>query len=177
MPPSLNRERFSNLKIPLVGENLPAGNLPELLEKVPYLWLQFLRHLGCIYCKGLVEEIRNFLDRWTGKTKPTLIFVHPNTLEEGREFFAKFYPNAAHIADPELRLYRLFEVKRLFLPFQVSLRDVLRFWKLWQKGLRNEKPSGDALVLHASFLFYKGELVWSYYAKRLSDVPDWRRIP
>lgn len=161
---------------PLQGQNLPATTLPELLQSAPYLWLQFLRHLGCIYCKGLVEDIRAFVDRWNGRVRPRLIFVHPNTLEEGKYFFNTYYPEAAFIADPELRLYKLFRIPRAAPLRQVHWRNLLRFWELLRRGLSNDRPTADPWVLHAAFLFHNGNLVWNYYAKHLSDVPDWKRL-
>lgn len=166
-------ERFSE---PLQGQNLPTPILSELVRSHPFVWLQFLRHLGCIYCKGLVQDTRTFLERWQGRVKPVLFFVHPNTLEEGERFFAEFYPGAAHIADPSLKLYRLFRVRRASVLSQLSLENARRVWQLLRRGLSNDRPTADPYLLHASFLFHQGVLVWSYYAKRFSDVPDWRKL-
>ncbi len=166
-------ERFRE---PLQGQNLPASSLIELLRAHPFVWLQFLRHLGCIYCKGIVQDIRVFLQHWQGQAKPVLFFVHPNTLEEGERFFSEFYPGAAHIADPSLQLYRLFRVRRASLFGQLRLANAWRVWQLLRRGLSNDRPTADPYLLHASFLFHQGTLVWSYYAKNFSDVPDWRKI-
>ncbi|MEN2993094.1 MAG: hypothetical protein ABDH91_06035 [Bacteroidia bacterium] len=160
---------------PLEGENLPARDLPTLLRSYPYVWLQFLRHLGCMYCKGLVKDIRAFLESWQDSIRPFLVFVHPNTLEEGRLFFQRFYPGAVHVADPHQRLYRLFRVRRLRGFWDLRWRDLWEAVKLWRRGLSNEWPKADPLVLHASFLFRGGQLVWYYYANSLSDVPNWRK--
>lgn len=161
---------------PLEGINLPASTLPEILQSAPYVWLQFLRHLGCIYCKGLVQDIRTFIEQWKGDTRPQLIFVHPNTLEEGKRFFDRYYPGSAFIADPKLRLYKLFGVRRASLWQQLHWSNLKRFWTLVRRGLGNDRPSGDPWVLHATFLFHNGKLVWKYYAKYLSDVPDWKQL-
>lgn len=176
MQAPVNEKLILTYPHPLQGENLPSTSLAGVLQSAPYLWLQFLRHLGCIYCKGLVQDIFAFMERWNGHKRPHLIFVHPNTVEEGRRFFADFYPEASFIADPELRLYRLFGVRRASILSQARLSNLLRFWNLLQRGLTNDRPTGDPWVLHASFLFREGKLVWSYYAKTFSDVPEWKKL-
>ncbi|MCS7154029.1 MAG: hypothetical protein NZ989_08830 [Bacteroidia bacterium] len=172
----LNPMLLEKYHSPLQGQNLPAHTLPELIKSAPYVWLQFLRHLGCIYCKGLVQDIRAFIERWDGRVRPRLIFIHPNTLEEGERFFQEFYPGAAFVADPELRLYKLFRVKKVSPFREIRLSNLLRFWTLLRRGLSNDRPTSDPFVLHAAFLFHQGNLIWSYYANHLSDVPDWRRL-
>ncbi|MCX8112563.1 MAG: hypothetical protein N3E49_05130 [Bacteroidia bacterium] len=173
---ALNEAALRAYQTPLHGQNLPAITLPELLVSAPFIWMQFLRHLGCIYCKGLVQDIRAFIERWNGRVRPKLIFVHPNTLEEGRRFFEEFYPGASFIADPELNLYRLFQVRRASFFQQIHVSNLLRLWTLLRRGLSNDRPKADPWLLQAAFLFHRGKLVWSYYAKTFSDVPDWKRL-
>lgn len=161
------------LEWPLEGERLPAPTLKGILASAPFVWLQFLRHLGCIYCKGLVQDIRTFLHSWGKEPRPSLIFIHPNTLSEGTAFFEQVYPEAPHIADPNLKLYRAFHVRRANLLAQLTPTNLWRFWHLTRRGLTNDKPTADPLVLHASFLFYHEKLIWKSYAKHLGDVPNW----
>lgn len=116
------------------------------------------------------------MERWKDEARPKLIFVHPNKHEEGVSFFHKFYPDAAFISDPDLNLYRIFQVKRISLWQQLRPGNLLRFWMLIQRGLSNDRPTADPWILHATFLFRQGRLVWSYYAKTFSDVPDWKRL-
>ncbi|MCS6789850.1 MAG: hypothetical protein NZ580_02555 [Bacteroidia bacterium] len=174
MPTTLNADTLARISFPIEGENLPAPSVSAILHAFPYVWIQFLRHLGCIYCKGLVQDIRAFMESWNQEPRPFLLFVHPNTLEEGRKFFAQFYGGAAHIADPEQKLYRIFGVKRTNLLREMLSQNFFRLYTLLRRGLRNEKPTADPWILHASFLFHHGKLVWHYYAKSLGDVPQWR---
>ncbi|MCX7607509.1 MAG: hypothetical protein N2170_09665 [Bacteroidia bacterium] len=167
---------FHHFTEPLEGENLPDTTLTGVLHSSPFVWLQFLRHLDCIYCKGLVQDIREFIQKWGDKVKPALIFVHPNTIEEGKLFFQRFFPGAAHIADPSLRLYKLFKVRRASVLTQINPSNLLHMWKLWRRGLRNGRPKADPLLLHATFLFHEGRLIWKYYANQLNDVPDWKKL-
>jgi len=175
MSVALIQQAVDAYKGPLIGENLPGSSLREVLSAHPVVWLQFLRHLGCIYCKGLVTDIRDFLAQWTDRA-PFLVFVHPNTLEEGQRFFQVYYPGAAHIADPTLQLYRLFRVRRASPLSTIHPHNLLRWLTLLKRGFTNEKPTADPWVLHATFLFREGNLIWSYYARRLSDVPTWGRL-
>ncbi len=163
------------MELPLEGQHLPAPNLKGILASAPLIWLQFLRHLSCIYCKGLVQDIRAFMQSWASEPRPNLIFVHPNTLAEGAAFFEEFYPKAPHISDPKLRLYQAFRVQKAGILAQIVPSNLWRFWELSRRGLSNERPTADPLVLHASFLFYNQRLIWKAYAKHLGDVPTWPR--
>jgi hypothetical protein len=157
------------------GARLPANTLGGIIQSAPLVWLQFLRHLGCIYCKGLVEDIREFLKGWREEPVPFLVFVHPNTVREGEEFFARYYPGAAHIADPNLRLYRAFRVRRAKPWYFLDLVSLRRFWELLRRGHQNDRPTADPWVLHATALFYHGNLIWTHYAKSPGDIPKWPR--
>ncbi len=163
------------LELPLEGRRLPAANLRGILNHQSLVWLQFLRHLGCLYCKGLVEDIRHFLRDWNNGITPYLVFIHPNTLEEGETFFARYYPEVPHVADPQLRLYQAFRVRRASWSGLLSPANLTRFWTLFRRGHRNDRPTTDPLVLHASFLFYQNNLIWTHYARSLGEVPQWPR--
>jgi len=54
------------LEMPIEGVRLPSTTLGGVIQSAPLVWLQFLRHLGCIYCKGLVEDIRAFMGAVAG---------------------------------------------------------------------------------------------------------------
>ncbi len=159
----------------LEGGRLPVATLEGIIHGAPLVWLQFLRHLGCIYCKGLVEDIRSFLQGWREEPVPYLVYVHPNTVAEGEAFFARYHPGAVHIADPKLKLYRAFRVRKAKPWHFVEWGSVKRFWKLMRRGHTNDRPTSDPWVLHASILFYHGNVIWTYYAKSPGDVPKWPR--
>jgi hypothetical protein len=163
------------LEMPVEGVRLPSTTLGGVIQSAPLVWLQFLRHLGCIYCKGLVEDIRAFMGQWREEPVPFLVFVHPNTVAEGEMFFERYYPGAAHIADPVLKLYQAFRVRRARPWYFLDLGSVQRFWELLRRGHWNDRPAADPWVLHATLLFYHGNLIWTHYAKTPGDIPRWPR--
>lgn len=80
-------------------------------------------------------------------------------------FFERYYPGAAHIADPVLKLYQAFRVRRAKPWYFLDLGSARRFWELLRRGHRNDRPAADPWVLHATLLFYHGNLIWTHYAK------------
>lgn len=157
------------------GARLPAPTLGGVIQSAPLVWLQFLRHLGCIYCKGLVEDIRLFLQQWREEPIPSLVYVHPNTIAEGENFFERYHPGASYIADPDLKLYRAFRVRRARPWYFANIASLRRFWELVRRGHSNDRPTTDPWVLHATILFYQGKPIWTYYAKSPGDIPKWPR--
>ena len=165
--------RIAAYSRPLEGARLAAPTLPELLRAEPLIVLHFMRHLGCIFCKHSVRELRKLAE---GMRFPPIVFVHQSTVPQAEAFFEEYYPGAAHISDASLGLYQLFEIRRLeglqvFNPsmYAVGVQSLL-------SGNRQGATQGDALVLSGTFLFRQGRLVWSHRAKYAGDDPKWSRL-
>lgn len=169
-------------KMPLTGLRLPAPpdsdrpaeSLHELMNARKMVILHFLRHLGCIFCKHSVANLRELNEANPGF--PPIVFVHQSPLEQGESFFDEYYPSAAHISDPELKLYELFEINRLsglqWLNPGMFMKGTLAFLK----GHRQTKAQGQEDILSGTFLFNKGHLVWQHRATYAGDEPDWSRF-
>ncbi|MDX2061501.1 MAG: hypothetical protein SFY70_00405 [Bacteroidia bacterium] len=159
---------------PLIGHGLPSSSLPELVGAESITILHFLRHLGCLYCKDSVSQLKAFVDS-VGRF-PTIFFVHPSTLKAGDAFFAQYYPGAPHISDESLKLYNLFDIRRLnpvqfANPLQVA-KGALAFLR----GHRQVEVLGNEWVLTGTFLFYNGQLRWQHRGQYAGDNPDWRKL-
>ncbi|MGQ9864022.1 MAG: hypothetical protein ACUVRD_06035 [Bacteroidia bacterium] len=160
--------------IPITGMRLPANTLQELILSSPIVVLHFLRHLRCMYCHYSVERLRQAQKLIS---LPPVYFIHPNSLEEGETFFAKRWENAAHITDPELRLYKLFNVPiRAPLGKLFSLQSLKIGLKLLLQGVSNYHDPKYGYMLGATFLFYEGKVRKAYYARFLGDEPQWTQF-
>lgn len=88
---------------------------------------------------------------------PRVLFVHQGEVEQAEEFFGKFWPDAAAIADPDLHLYRALGVEK---------GRWIQFAKpgYWGSILRAAshglgKPHGDVMRNPGAFLVHDGRIV------------------
>ncbi|MCE3007064.1 MAG: hypothetical protein LW884_01770 [Bacteroidetes bacterium] len=173
MEPSI--EAIQHHATTLAGKRLPKDTLPELIASKDILILHFLRHLGCMFCKGQVDELQRL--KQENPRFPDIIFVHHDTPERGEAFFAHHYPGAMHISDPELELYRLFGIRRLGGLQLLNPLMILKGIWLGLKGYRNiTKGHRHIMQLSGTFLFFRGKLAWSHRAKYAGDQPNFRKL-
>ena len=175
MPAKTPKETIdvSSIADPLSGHRLPGNTLEEVVNSGSIVILHFLRQLGCRFCKHSVDQIRKFAAE--NPNFPEIIFVHQGDKQEGDAFFQEFYPNAPHIADPKLKLFRLFKIP--VAPMIDILHPVMiwRAIKLTLMGYPNEQK-GNPRILSGTFLFFNGKLAWSHRAKIAGDEPNWSKL-
>ncbi len=157
----------------LTGARLPADTLPALLRADKMVILHFLRHLGCIFCKHSVRELRKLAE---SMRFPPIVFVHQSTITQAEAFFDEYYPGARHISDPGLELYQRFDIQRLEGLNVLNPNMYLVGFQSLMSGNRQGATQGDALVLSGTFLFNNGRLVWSHRAKYAGDDPKWNKL-
>lgn len=168
-------EQICNYPTPLLGAHLPGSTLAEVVNSRPIVILHFLRHLGCLYCKAQVDGLYNLQQQHPGF--PPIIFVHQSSVEKGDVFFAKHFPGAAHISDPQLDLYRLFSIRRLQGLNLINPLMVLKGIWLTLRGYVNRVGGfGDIMILSGTFLFRQGKLAWSHRARWAGDEPNFKRF-
>lgn len=99
---------------PVLGTALHSGpdgttTLRAQLDPFRPTLLLLLRHLGCIFCREMVKDVRIAADRadaGRGEQRyPRVVFVHQGTLEQGARFFGRYWPGATAISDPRRRIY------------------------------------------------------------------------
>jgi hypothetical protein len=118
--------------------------------------------------RGLVEEDPAY---------PRVVFVHQGTLEEGEAFFAKRWPAAAAVADPERRLFEAFSLGRGSLGQLLGPRVLASGLRATLRGNLSGKPVGDVRQMPGAFVVHKGRVLWSHASRHAGDQPDYRRIP
>src|SRR5687768_14158488 len=97
---------------PVTGGSLHAGHdgrttfRSQLDPERPTL-LVLLRHLGCIFCREMVKDVRIAADRadslagGTGeKHYPRVVFVHTAGPDDAARFFGRYWPGAPAVSDP-----------------------------------------------------------------------------
>jgi len=178
--PQARREQRMNplteevLEAPVTGLNLAPGRLRDQLGEEATL-LVFLRHLGCIFCRETVADLRAITDREPA-FPPVLLFTQ-STPVELRAFLRRDWPTARAISDPERRFYAAFGIERMS-PFGL-LRPAL--WSAERraraKGIEGGERSGDIWRMPGVFLARRRQIVWSHEFRHAGDHPDWARIP
>jgi hypothetical protein len=84
------------LETPVEGLNLREGTLADQLGDAPTL-VVFLRHFGCAFCREAVSDLRKLSADQPGY--PPVLFFFLGTVEEGREFFDRYWAEARAVAD------------------------------------------------------------------------------
>lgn len=162
------------LEAPVSGVNLVPGRLRDQLGPAPTL-LVFLRHLGCVFCRETVADLRAIAERDPGF--PPVLFFTQSTSTELRAFLRRDWPGARAVADPEREFYAAFGVERM------SPLGLLRPG-LWQaerrarrKGHASGERVGDIWRMPGVFLVAGDRVLWSHEFRHAGDHPDWDRIP
>lgn len=165
------------VKAPVEGVNLRGKTFGEQLEdgEERATLLVFLRHLGCVFCRENVKDLRDLAAK--DPAYPQVVFVYQGTVEDGKTFFDAFWKEARAIADLPKRFYDAFALERgsvaqLFGP-AVWGRGV----QALAKGNFIGKPVGDVRVLSGYFLLTGERVIWEYRAAHTGDHPDFASLP
>lgn len=162
------------LDAPVTGLNLVPGRLRDQLGSEPTL-LVFLRHLGCLFCRETVSELRAIAER--EPSFPPVLFFTQATSVELRAFLRRDWPTARAVADPERRLYAAFGIERMS-PLGL-LRPAL--WEAQRrardKGFEPGERSGDIWRMPGVFLVRGAGVLWSHEFRHAGDLPDFAAIP
>jgi hypothetical protein len=160
---------------PLTGVGLPSQNLNEIINSEKMVIFHFLRHLGCMYCKHSVDELFKLKQNYP--KLPTIYFVHQSALDIAEKFFAEHFPGASHISDPQLVLYKMFQIKRLDYFHISNFAMLFKGLRLLLSKYRNQIiDKSDITLLSGTFLFYNGKLTWQHRAQYAGDDPNWEKI-
>lgn len=152
-------------------------SLLAISDNQPVL-LVFLRHFGCIFCRQALNEIGKKQDDFK-KNNTEIIFVHMSDMETANEYFEQFgLGGTKSISDPETKIYRMFGLVKGSFTQLYGL-------SVWAKGIKtmategigfSTKQIGDSFQMPGIFVIHKGEFVYSYYHKQISDKPDYSKI-
>lgn len=149
-----------------------SGQTLATLTERP-LFLVFLRHFGCTFCREAVADLAEKRHTIEGKGVP-LAFVHLGTEEKARWFFKPYdMLDVPRFSDPEGRLYQAFGLLRAELRQYLNSESILRMLGAWLRGHFVGFPAGDIERMPGAFLIDRGEIQKAFRHKLVSDRPDY----
>ncbi|TGL63803.1 SelL-related redox protein [Leptospira sarikeiensis] len=162
------------LEAPVEGRNLIGKFLGDNLPQKPSL-VVFLRHLGCIFCRETVEDLRLFSSEMAAL--PPILFVYPDTLRKGEDFFSRFWPEAKVVADPSAVLYGMANVQEGNLLELAGPEVWVSAVRALAKGNFYGVQGRHLLRMPGVFLVLKDRILWEHQYRHIGDEPDWSKLP
>lgn len=142
------------------------------------VFLVFLRHFGCVFCKeALADLAKKQVDMQNKDIQ--LVLVHMGSNATATTYFQNFdIQNPVHISDPEREFYYEFGLRKGSFSQLYGLRTWYRGFSAETKNYKLElaKHLGDSTQMPGIFLLRKGEIIEEYIHKHASDRPDYQRL-
>jgi peroxiredoxin len=137
------------------------------------LFLVFLRHFGCTFCREAVADLAEKREAIAAKGIP-LAFVHLGTEEKARWFFKPYgMLEVPRFSDPDARLYQAFGLLRAEFRQYLNSESIFRMLKASLRGHFVGFPAGDIERMPGAFLIDRGEIQKAFRHKLVSDRPDY----
>lgn len=137
------------------------------------VFLVFLRHFGCTFCREAVAEIAAKRGAIEAQGAP-LAFVHLGTEDKAQWFFKPYgLLDVPRFSDPTGNLYQAFGLARAELRQYLNSQSIVRMLGAWTKGHFALYPAGDVKRMPGVFLLHKGEIRKAFRHKLVSDRPDY----
>jgi len=145
--------------------------LLEMSEKQPIM-LVFLRYFGCTFCRETLDDLYKHKANIEAKGMK-VVLVHQLEDEEANEFFEKYnLPDIDAVSDPELLLYKGFQLQRGRLSQIIGWRNIIRLFrkgnilKLGMSFFDKEDP----FQMPGVFVVKDGEVIKKFVHDSVSDV-------
>ena len=164
----------STLDSPVAGRNLRGKTLRDQLGPGPTL-LIFLRHLGCLFCREWLDEIRRASA--SDPSFPASLYFHLGSPEQGDAFFSGLAPDARAVSDPGQKFYKALGVPRASVFQLVDPRVWACGIRATRGGHKSGRPIGDPLVMPGLFLVEGDQVTWSYLPDHMGGLPRVADIP
>ena len=137
------------------------------------VFLVFLRHFGCTFCREAVADIAEKRAAIEGRGA-TLAFVHLGSEEKAQWFFKPYgLLDVPRFSDPQGQLYQEFGLVRAELRQYLNAESIRRMLAAWTKGHFLGYPAGDVERMPGVFLLQRGEIRKAFRHKLVSDRPDY----
>ncbi|TGK04744.1 AhpC/TSA family protein [Leptospira semungkisensis] len=162
------------LEYPIKGRRLVGTVLGDNIPQKPSL-LIYLRHLGCIFCRETVEDLRLISSEM--RAFPPILFIYPDTPREGEEFFTRFWPEASAISDPNATLYEGLKIAEGNLIELAGPEVWVSALRALAKGNFYGAQGRNILRMPGAFLVLKDRILWSHTYRHIGDEPDWTKLP
>ena len=137
------------------------------------LFMVFLRHFGCTFCREAVAELAAQRSAVEAKGAP-LAFVHLGTEEKAQWFFKPYgMVDVPRFSDPDARLYQAFGLLRAEFRQYMNAESILRMLGAWSRGHFLGFPAGDIERMPGAFVMERGQILKAFRHKLVSDRPDY----
>jgi hypothetical protein len=149
-----------------------AKTLGELsLEKG--VFLIFLRHFGCSFCRETLKELNQFLQ--TSQKEIKICLVHQSSAERGEEFLSSYFApelwsRIHHLSDPDCRVYRAFALPRSNWKQMINLSSVVRGFQaaiLRRHGVG--RLEGDGFQMGGALFLQNRQVTWRQKTAGVGD--------
>lgn len=131
--------------------------------------LIFLRHLGCIFCREQVSELK--------EAGLNIALVGMATPEEAAEFQKDVGVPHPVICDPNRHLHEAFGLTRGTKAQLINFKTITKGLRAYRAGHRQTKIIGDPFQLPGAFVIgTSGEILWEYRGKDAADHPTAQMI-
>lgn len=138
------------------------------------LFVVFLRHFGCTFCREALGDLRATRRRIEG-SGARLVLVHMSSDVEARAFFDRYgLEDVQRVSDPDRVLYRAFALGR------GRLRQLFG-WSVWKRGWEAGVAAGhgvgwlrgDGFQMPGAFMIWRGRVVSRFVHESAADRPDY----
>jgi peroxiredoxin len=152
-------------------------NLRDISFQKP-VFLVFLRHFGCVFCKEAMSDLSEMLDSIRHKNIH-LVLVHMADNDIAEKYFENFHlTDVSHISDTDMQFYKAFGLSKGKFSQLYGLSTWMRGMSAKNKPHKLElaKQLGDSTQMPGIFTVYQNEVIDSYIHRRASDLPDYERL-
>ena len=162
-----------------VFKEMKTNNGPtvsELSQKSPVM-LIFLRHLGCVFCKEALSDLKKVKDEII-ESGVRIVFVHMAPNEIADSIFTKFgIGDVHHISDSESVFYEAFGLDKGNFKQLFGFTSWLGIGRAAVKGnFPGKVIFGDPSQMPGVFMVKKDEIVKTFIYKSVGDHPDYIKI-
>lgn len=157
----------------VTGPNLAPGTLGDQLGTELTL-LVFLRHLGCIFCRETLADMRTVSEKDSRFPRP--LFIFQGTSTEGRALLRRYWPRVRAVADPAAEFYEAFGIGRGGLLKMLGPAVWAAKSRAQAKGHRNGPRTGDIWRMPGVYLVRGEEILWAHEYRHAADHPEYALI-
>ena len=137
------------------------------------VFLVFLRHFGCSFCREAVADLTEKRAAIEGPGVK-LALVHLGSEEKAQWFFKPYgLLHVPRFRDPAGRLYEAFGLVRWQWRQYLNSESIFRLLSAWSRGHFLGIPDGDIERMPGVFLLRNGKIRKAFRHKLVSDRPDY----
>ena len=138
--------------------------------------LVFLRYYGCTLCQYDILRLAENYAAIAAKGSKAYVVLQSDPAGLAEQITPDALPFEI-ICDPEMKLYKEFEI----LPFEgdpkITDKEMAKFAQLKASGLQHGAYEGEEKQLPAFFVLDKdGTILTAHYAESLADMPDMDKL-